>query len=70
MPDSLPRLETSSWAMCGIAALEIGLSVSVTVGTSRQPSTLRRSSTAIFSMVMRAMSRSSSAVGRNAMPTA
>ena len=63
---------TNSWRNDGMAARALGpmSALSTSVGSSRQPSTRRFSSTASSSMRLAAAAALSGSVGRNAVPTA
>ncbi len=65
-----PGAATNSWLKLGITPTAVEPSVDGSVGTTRQPSTSRPSSTAISSMRPRVLATFSSSPGRNAVPTA
>ncbi len=71
MPTRRPPVAvTNSWLNVGITLIAVAPSIEASVGTSRQPRTVRPSSAAISSIRWRVLVTASSSPGRNAVPTA
>ncbi len=71
IPTSRPLVaDTKSWLNVGMTLNAVAPRMSGSTGTSRQPRTVRPSSSAICSMLARVLATCSSSPGRNAVPTA